>query len=197
MSSGAILIGQDLLREASPKALEAAIAHQLCRVKYNHENKEWVIKWIMPVMVGCFLRAPNLPGSPVPDLSPRDRARYGVLSFIALRVLLAKRFEKQADRFVYEEMGNAEGLIELCTYWQHKEQRVDTEYDDVSEYLRTSNIALIDYIFYDLGYHFRRTGHRLHKLNRWIFRNTPLGSNQSYQTRINTAQQYLNVQNNQ
>ncbi len=184
MSSGAILIGQDLLREVSPKALEAAIAHQLCHVKYNHENKEWLIKWIAPFMVASFLAKNHA----------HAKYRKTIICFIVARVLLAKRFEKQADRFAYETMDNAEGFIELCTYWQHKEQRVDTEYDEVSEYLRTSDIALSDHISYGLGYHLSRTDHRLHKLGRWIVRNTPLGSNQSYQTRINAAQQYLNAQ---
>ncbi len=221
MSSGAILIGQDLLREVSPKALEAAIAHQLCHVKYNHGNKEWFIKWIAPGLVGSFLPGGDEPQAEddepqaeddepqaegdeelqvlLNDLSAqlpsRAQLRNKAICFIVVRLLLAKRFEKQADRFVYEAMNNAEGLIELCAYWQHKEQRVDTEYDDVAEYLRTSDIALIDYIFGGLGYHFYRTGHRLYKLGRWIVRNTPFWSTQSYQTRINAAQRYLNMQN--
>lgn len=185
MSSGAILIGQDLLLESSPKALEAALAHELCHIKYNHDNKALLIEYALPTVVGMFL----------PVNAAVDMIRNQILTHVVTRLLLAKRFEKQADRFVYETMNNAEGLIELCRYMQKKEQKVDADYNDAYACLKGANISFLDYILNGIGYLTSRTDHRLHKVYKFIQRKTPVGSAQDYQTRINAAQKYMTSKN--
>lgn len=184
MSSGAILIGQDLLLDVSQEAVEAAIAYELCCVKHNHENKEIFMKWIVPIVASNILPASTSSGV----------VRKNLISFLLVRLLIAKEFEKQADRFVYEAMGNADGFVELCTYWQQKEQKVDVNYDDAYMYLKQADISIINSIIGGLSYHLFRTGHRLHKTFKLIFRSTFLGSEQNYQVRINAAQRCANIQ---
>jgi len=184
MSSGAILIGQDLLLDVSQQAVEAAVAHELCKIKHNHDNKEVFMKWIAPVVI-----ASSLPSETLYDVN-----RNKLVSFLAVRALIAKTFQKQADKFVYADMDNADGLIELCNYWKHAEGKVDADYNDAWIYLKQADICLYNSLIGNLTYFFSRTGHRLDKLQRWIFRTTFLGGQQQYQSRIDAAHNYVAAQ---
>ncbi len=184
MFKGAILIGQDLLLETSQKALEAAIAYELAHIKYNHENKDWFVKWIAPGVVSWI----------IPTLNPGARAGQ-LLTWLLPRLLIAKRFEKQADMFVYKTMNNAEGLIELCRYFQHKEQRVEDEYAETKVLLNTAHVNFFTtYLPVWGSYQWSSLLHTCTNIKKWFIYNTFFFSSQSPQARIKAAQEYLDKQ---
>jgi len=186
-SSGAILISQDLLLETSEKALEAAIAYEIAHIKYNHNNKTELGSYVFPPLAGLMLTM----------VSPRA-AQYSVVTstaaFLLPRILIAKNFEKQADRFVYDTMNNAEGLIELCTYLQEKDGRNEADYADTRASLKTANIAFFAHLRYAMNYRLVNFGHKLNNAYKWLSHNTILTQYQSNKARIKAAQQYLEEQ---
>lgn len=183
MSSGAICIGQDLLLDVSQKAVEAAIAHVLCEIKHNHQNKEILLTWIVPKIISRSL----------PIETRMDDIRNQIICLLLVRALIAKTFERQADAFVYADMNNADGFIELCSYWDRAEKKVDTDYDDAWAYLKQSRIGIFNSLNGNIIYFLSRTGHRFDKLQRWIRRNTFIGANQGYQARIDNAKNYVSA----
>lgn len=196
-SSGAILISRDLLSETSEKAIEAALAYEIAHIKYNHGNKTVLVNWIAPYIVGQFFRKKDLAAEALeratrPIAYFLKRRLFKAACWMVPRMLISKRFEQQADMFVYKTMDNAEGLIEFCKYLQHKEERRDTDYADTRASLKTAKIPLTDYLFLSLGYHFFKTGHKMHNAFKWIAHNTFLNSYQSNEARIKAAQDYLN-----
>lgn len=145
-SRGAILISQDLLEKTSQKALEAAITHEIAHIQYNHNNKDLVAKWVLPLVAAQLLKRIN----------PRAFAGRGgaisleifewVAPLLLPRILIGKQFEKEADKFVYQALNNADGLIEYCHYLQEKDARVEADYADTRASLRDADIALFPYI---------------------------------------------------
>lgn len=184
-SSGAILIGQDLLLETSQKALEAAIAYELAHIKFNHQNKYWFKDYITPLLAGPIAAT----------LFPNRVARATpVIAFILPRILIGKRFEKQADAFVYKTMNNAHGLIELCQYYQRKKQKTEDDYTDTYTFLTKADINFIHYIAGMLAYYPNYIGHQFSNMYDWFCYNTLLKPYQSNEARIKTAQEYLDSQ---
>ncbi len=176
MSSGAILIGRDLLLEVSQKALEAAVARELFRINRNHDNKQYFMFWAIPGII-------TLLDSPV----------NGLATMVIARFLAGKHFEAQADRFVYETQNNAEGLIDLCGYWQKGEQKVDDDYGMVYRLLHTKTLSFFEYESAKDSYIQFYVSHLVNKAWRWIKRNTILTTKSTYASRIQAAQKYINI----
>ncbi len=189
-SKGAILINQDLLEKTSEKALEAAIAHEIAHIQYNHDNKNMVAKMILPGAASYFLL----------KINPHAFAsRVGIISLevfnniaphLLPRMLIGKQFEKEADKFVYT-LNNANGLIEYCRYLQEKDTRTEADYTDTRASLRSADISLFPYLPLTLKYHFLNTGHQVYNAGKWIGHHTFLSKHQTYEARIKAAQQYL------
>lgn len=180
-SSGAILIGQDLLQNVSQQAVEAAICVELSHIKNNHMNKQIFVNWIVPQILAVS----------VPDESIGAFVIFHIGRFVLPRLVVGKMFEREADNFVIDTMQNAQGFIELCSYWQAQEQKVDADYDEVYAFLQSADISMIDTVLHYSSYAVLRTIHRANKLQRWIKRVTPLTGSQQYQVRIDRAKEHL------
>jgi hypothetical protein len=125
---------------------------------------------------------------------------YSQLQFIVTRqpilpcILIAKQFEKQADRFVYQTMHNAEGLIEYCTYLQKQQDKIETDYANTHISLNSADISFIDAIGLLCSFGIARVGHGIYNAFKWIWLHTPLTPYQSNAARIKAAQEYLAAQ---
>lgn len=164
-STGGILLSQDLIKETSQTALEAAIAYEIARIKYNHTNK-WLLTFSLLAITQPF-------------------------GEICMRMLVGKQFDKQADRFVYKTANNAEGLIDFCTYLQNKEKQTEDDYADTYTAFQTKTAKPV---FLYIDYCLLNAGHKLHNSFKWLFHNTPITQYQSNKKRIRTAQRYLDTQ---
>ena len=109
VTTGGILIGQDLLKECSDDAIEAIIAHEIGHVYHNHANKHLALRLVATVGVGAATK------NPVAAV-----IGGGLLS----SVIIGKSHEKQADQFAYKT-GKSQGLIEFFENLKKKEQKED------------------------------------------------------------------------
>lgn len=182
-SSGAILIGQDLLLETSQKTLEAAIAYELAHIKFNHGNKYKLAYLITPPLALYIIIA--------------TRGKLISLASLLLllpRFLIGKQFEKEADTFIYKTMNNGQGLIELCNYFQRKKQKMENDYADAYTFVQNAHIGSLDYIGALFTCYLNSLTHKCGNLFDWICYSTIISPYQSNEARIKTAQAYLDTQ---
>lgn len=186
-SSGAIIIGQHLLRTTSDEELEAVITHEIGHIKYNHSNKT----------AGIF-SAGTLISQQILNYMINDRL-ISIISAIFIsafttRLIINKQFEKQADKFAYAENGNAQGLIKLFEHLLQKDKDRDNDLLVTRKLLTAykSDIGSSCYYFAFLPrYYLIKLGHIMNKVSKWICYHTPLSPHPSPETRIATVKKYL------
>lgn len=127
MGPGIIIINPEFFKY-SHKAFEAAIAHELGHIKYNHENKQFFISVLSLVAAGQIAN--------LYLVSPSDSSTSKFIKIIAalgccalidtkwLIPLIARQFEKQADEFAYKDCDKAEGLIEFLSPHAESERKL-------------------------------------------------------------------------
>jgi Zn-dependent protease with chaperone function len=199
MSIGGIVIGQQMLLELSDQELEGVIAHEIGHIKYNHVNKTILLSLLTYIATSLTLDA-IFPLRVVPgkqNLLPIKRALDAyLLSNVITACIINKSFEKQADAFAYKENDYGQGLMEAFELLQEKEKKSDQEYHNVYAHLQKyqDKICLLDYVLLRIDYLFNLLGHKIDKMYRWIYHNTPLGAHPSHEERIATIKAYLENQ---
>jgi Zn-dependent protease with chaperone function len=187
MSSGAIIIGQELLVESSDKELEAIIARELGHIKYNHFNKMVGLGFVGTIAFALLGDSPSFIENVV-YRHPWELFLFAFFSCLALN----RKFEKHADEFACE-VGEGEGLIEFFKHIKTREQEREDQFAQLSDLLTISknDVGCFDRVMLRLYYYLVKAGYSFNKIFRWIGYNTPLGTHPSPQARIDAAKAYL------
>lgn len=189
-SSGAVIIGQHLLRTTSDDTLEAVITHEIGHIKYNHVNKTIGLN-----LLNMYLCHYILTLSMSSTTNPWQRFLTSTyLAPYMTAFMINKRFEKEADRFAYEENNKDKGLIQLFEHL--KQQDIDRDNDlSLTRKILTIHKPDIDFLSYYIGlvpfYYLTKLGHLLLKGYKWVYYNTPYGPHPSPEARITTVKKYL------
>jgi Zn-dependent protease with chaperone function len=187
ISSGAIVIGQKLLKELSDQELEAVVAHEIGHIRYNHVNKG------IAICIASHYACIKLLQHMMPD------SGHPMLSFISgsllASLIINKRFEKEADKFAYKEMGKGAGLIGFFECIQEKTCQREQDFISTCACLEHSKqrIYFIDYLKLKGYYYWEKLGQSLLDGYKWIYYNTFYGPHPSPEARIETIKEYLDT----
>jgi Zn-dependent protease with chaperone function len=201
-TSGGILIGQELLNEASDDEIEAIIAHEIGHVNHNHANKTLTIKILTSfIMLQVFKK--YYPQARFEHTSSNVAYRYmQVVAFIwsvllIERLVIGKKFEREADLFACQKAQKAQGLIAFFKRLQNKAVAKDIEFEKVKSLLEANKDVLNKQDYHQLSqrHTFAKWGHAWNKGMRWLYHNTFLGAHPSNEDRIAAAEKYLQQQN--
>lgn len=194
MSSGAILLGQKVLLEASDKEIEGVVAHEIGHIKYNHVNKQIFLNLAASVAAGVTIShvAKDRPRYQKIDPSKKVLA-YSIIGSMLAGLLIGKRFEQEADEFACKENGRADGLIAFFERLKNKENKVDSDFDEIRVLLdrQSSKLDFGDSFDLYMRYYIAKFGHNVDKAFLWLYHNTRLGAHPSHENRIKAAQRYL------
>ncbi len=191
MSKGAVFIGQGLLLELSDVEIEAAIAHELGHIKYNHVNKIALLSLLVSVIFAHY----DIPNTFFVErdifLSDKVREKLKLMSILlGTQFIIGKRFERQADEFAYKYVGKGGGLI---SFFKKIVVREDQNRRDLREAYaciqkNKSRLSLCDRTLAMAKYCILGLGGQL---QRWIYYNTRFGAHPSSEARIKTTEDYL------
>lgn len=207
MSTGAIVIGQKIIKESSDQVVESVIAHEIGHIKYNHVNK------MIAIALACCYAGYQFSKRMVEGYDSALKIYYGrslssfeaagiqlvynmiynqIFTSLALMVLVNKRFERQADRFAYEEVGKGKGLVKFFENIEQKHQNHKDDLATTSKILShsASELAWYDNIFLNVDYYMTKIGFDFHRARRWLYHNTPIGAHPSPTSRIKAVQKY-------
>ncbi len=164
MSAGAIVIGQDVLKEASEGEVNAVVAHEIGHIKYNHVNKQLFVQLVFP---------------PLAAITPK--------------LIFGKSHEKQADEFSYKYTDNGKGLIMFFKRLIKKQQDRDNDLKKTNEILKKnkSRLNFDTYFYLKLRYYMTKALHNVNKAHSWLYHNTILGPHPSPEARIKRVQEYF------
>lgn len=193
MSTGAIVIGQKLIREISDQELEAIVAHEIGHIKHNHVNKALLLTipaYIAATKFTSYLndRFFRNPLHPLADVYLTLSLTEDVRSLI-----INKRFEKQADEFACKVMGKAAGLAKFFERLKQKENNMEDDFIETYAAIENnkSQLALGDTFDLKLRYYITRAADKINKAYAWYYHNTPFGAHPSHDERIKAAKKYL------
>ena len=203
MSSGAIIIGQKLMHDISDDALEGVIAHEIGHVKYNHVNKSlglYICRDICYFMLCKALKLDGLIiGTSYEDVQAQiksikmKRFLLDLSLYLAVFLIINKRFEKEADEFACKDNGKSKGMIEFFECMLQKEQLREEEFVAIKKLLQEnwSELSLFDNMMLRGRYYIAKGIHLCGKAFHYIYENTPLGAHPSPEARIEAAKKYL------
>lgn len=195
-STGAIIIGKQMLKETSESALEAILAHEIGHIKHNHVNK---ILLILAVSVAAGHAMSKLVDKLwVVDRENNSRKTATLMSieyasiFLLPSILINKRFEKEADTFACEN-GHAHGVVETFEFFKERSDKADNDIVVISDKIVASkkNVTFTDYLQLKLRLGIVKVKHKFSKAYKWIYHNTPWGPHPSPNARIEAAQEYI------
>jgi len=218
ISSGAIIIGHELLLESTDAELEAVVAHEIGHVKYNHINKTLgiyiasVIASAIPVSM-YVASCPQYNGDLTLFDSKLNPKGYKeclnglgkgafikvflplVIAGLATHFIINKSFEEEADEFAFKDMDKGDGLIEFFKDLENREKSYDNGFGKTYEVLQKDSYKLAFYDSWQLTarYYFAEIGHAIDSAYNWVYYNTPLGAHPSPAERIKTVKAYLAV----
>jgi Zn-dependent protease with chaperone function len=193
MSSGAVIIGQKLLLETTDAELEAVVAHEIGHISYNHVNKDLLITILSliatNVSMNYFYSTPN---DTIGDVITRKYAAT-FMGLCMSRLIVNKRFEKQADEFAYKTMGKSKGCLELFEDFKNREKTYDNYFGKTYNILQESkkDLGWYDSIDLTIDYYCASFGNKMDHLFNWLYHNTPLGAHPSHDARIKAVNDYL------
>jgi Zn-dependent protease with chaperone function len=186
-ASGAIIIGQDLLKECSKEVVEGIVAHEIGHIKHNHINQlvavqltETIARYMILMRgYGLTFTQSMVASIFIPDvLTP---------------LLIGKRFEWEADNFACEQAGSEEGLIASCEELERKMAKRDADLELIRAQLENDSIGIEKADLDDLKWrHYMATwGRSWDKAWMWVYHNTPYGPHPSNEARIENAKRIL------
>lgn len=198
MSSGGILIGQDLLNEVTDQELEAVVAHEIGHIVHNHINKMLATSIVSSAAAGALMsgaliyKFPTVSGKNVISLFPASLVVGDIISSL----IRGKRYERQADQFAYAKVGKGGGLIKFFERLQRKEQKAADDFDITSDVLSSARASLTfnDYLNLNLRYYIAKTGYKINSAFRWFYYHTPFGPHPSPESRIRDAREYTSTE---
>lgn len=198
-STGAIVIFQRVLKEASDMSLEGIMAHEIGHIKYNHVNKSLLILMAsVAAAIGTESLLENL-WIDTKSNAPSEfykKASLSVLQNLLILILpsliINKRFEKEADAFACEN-GYAHGMIEAFESFNEHVALADSDVAFTTDKINASkkSISLVDYAQLKVRLGLVKMRHAFNKGYRWLNHNTPWGAHPSPDARIEAAQEYL------
>lgn len=187
---GGILIGQKLIMKLDDDALEAIVAHEIGHIKYNHVNKTLAM-----LLLGYYINEVSK------RAVPQDKPKSLLLSIVntfseaymiktAVRLLIGKRFERQADEFACKDAQKAEGLIKAFTLFDQQDKLIDQQFADTYDHIKKNapELLLLDRAGLYTSY-YKSKWHR--QVLSWLYYNTPWGAHPSNAERIEAAQKYI------
>ena len=186
-SSGAIVIGQKLLRETTDAELEAVVAHELGHIKYNHVNKRILLS-ILTII------ATNTLNGCLPSEKKLSSTTSFLIKLYLPDLIINKRFEKQADEFAYKFVGKANGTIAFHeNLIKRNKKYFDEDFEKTYDILQKNKpqLAILDRYLLTTRYYLASFFNKLNKTYRWIYLNTPLGAHPSSEERIQAVKDYL------
>ncbi|HLC07507.1 MAG TPA: M48 family metalloprotease [Candidatus Babeliales bacterium] len=207
-SSGAIVVGQKLIKDLSDNAIEGVVAHEIGHIKHNHINKILALVALQIVAYHALIRIldmqpPRAESFDNPYSFSMASLKYGLkldglmylLSYIP-SLIINKRFEKEADEFACKVNGKSQGIIEFFELLLKKDQLREEEFASIYELLQQNkpNLSMIDYYSLVARYYVARAGQSYTNLYKKIYYETFIGAHPSPQARIAAAQEYLETQ---
>jgi Zn-dependent protease with chaperone function len=188
VSTGGIIVGQQLMHEVSDEALEAIVAHEIGHIKHNHVNKMMALQLVDWMVYFALVKLLSENGR---ISESRDLFAWIASSFTS-PLIINKRFEKEADAFACDN-GKAKGIVEFFELMLEKEQLREEEFVAIAELLQKnrSDLSLWSNMTFGLRYSMAKFGHNFGKAFKYIYHNTFLGAHPSPEARIAAAQKYL------
>lgn len=194
MSSGAIVIGQDLLNKCSDDELEAIIAHEIGHIYHNHINKQ--ITTLLSCM-GASLISGNLMRLSIKNNNLELAAVCGGVSlfssFILPLLIIGKKHEREADLFALKSLNKNSGLIKFFERLKKKDQKKKNDFNIVSNVLseNSSKIKFDEWVALNLNYYIAKVGFKIDSGFKWLYHNTPWGAHPSHNDRIRAAKKHF------
>lgn len=189
-SVGIIALSDQLIQQATDSEIEAVIAREVGHIKYQHANKELAFN------IAAYMAAlgvvhmiddkENLP------IILKIALPLGVILFGG-KLLINKRFEKEADEFACKQADGSYGLQELLEHFELFERKQTAFFDDTYIKIQENRVSLgiYSYAYLMCCYYKAKTGHLIDDAFKWLSYNTPLGAYPSNRARIQTIQKYL------
>lgn len=197
MSSGAIIIGREIINETDSVELEAIVAHEIGHIKHNHVNKSLAIMFAsyfaVKLLKDYFSKPKFFRTQAQANLhSITDGYMTAWWSTVLTAFIINKSFEKEADLFACEH-GKAQGIADFFTLWQEKDHNQDVQFDQTSDLLveAKNEIGFTDRIQLNARYYLSKSVHGLNKAMRWIYHYTPYGAHPAPEKRVEAALEYL------
>lgn len=196
LSKGLVYIDQEMVRDFSDQALEAAITHEIGHIRYNHSNI-LILRQALAVLI--MSKVPEIWVNGLSYTIHNVNWFPYVVAWSILQIMVNKRLEKQADEFAYADNDQGHGLIELFEKFLQNEALAEKEFVTIYELLQANKASLNCVNYYQLlsQYYFEKCGHKLHKLLLKIKDETFWGDHPSYQARIAVVREYLAQQEDQ
>jgi len=194
MSTGGIVIGQKLMQELSDESLEAVVAHEIGHIKHNHINKLLGLSLVEnSIFIGMVIKIMQDFGRDDNEfkLYAQLYAAYSITSLIS-PLIINKRFEKEADRFAYDN-SRAQGIVEFFELILKKDQLREEEFATIYQLLQQNKANLETSDYYELiaRYYLARAGHLFIDFYKTVYHETFIGAHPSPQARIAAAKKYL------
>jgi Zn-dependent protease with chaperone function len=195
MTTGAIFIGQDLLKETTESELEGVIAHEIGHIKHNHVNKMLALN--LTTLASYIAMAEhgyiNLSSIKNEYLKMFLHLEiYSHLQWVVDAMVIGKKFEREADAFA-GSAGKAEGLIGFFERLERKAEKQDADFNEVYVALENAKdtVAKDDLNTLWQRYYIAKFGHAMDRGYRWFYHNTPFGPHPSNEERIANAKAIL------
>lgn len=196
-STGAIIIGKDIIEKTNDRQIEAIIAHEIGHIKHNHVNKILALTAASAFAISMakkYLMAPRYFRTQNEALihGAFDGYLTAIYAGIIASFIINKKFEKEADQFACDN-DKAEGIAEFFQYLEEKEQKMDEQFEVTYQALADNKSALeiSDYYSLKLSYGLSKGLHVLNKGFKWLYHYTPFGAHPAHKYRIAAAQDYL------
>lgn len=194
ISSGAIIIGHELLLESTDAELEAVVAHEIGHIKHNHVNKTLGI-YIATAITSIISTTVYLHSCSKHDINRAaiKALLFLIIAFNAPRFIINKNFEKEADEFAFKDMDKGDGLIEFFQSLEKRDKSYDAGFHKTYDILQKDSYKLAFYDSWPLygRYYLASIGHAIDDAFKWFYYNTPFGSHPSHEERIKTVKAYL------
>lgn len=181
MTSGAIFVGQDLLKELKNEEIEAVIAHEIGHIYHNHINKMILTSWARLFVIYQLCKN---------GILTQKQGIY--LHLFCPLLLIGKKFERQADEFACRA-GKANGLIGFFEHLEKMMDKEDADFDALYEALKkdSSKIDYQDHQDIWLQYYLAKGMHKIGRAMKWVYHNTPFGPHPSNEERLDNAKRAL------
>lgn len=194
MTTGAIFIGQDLIKESTDAELEAVIAHEIGHIKHNHVNKMLGVSMASLASYVALAKYGYINYSSIKD--PYNTwahlLTYDYFAWFVRAAVIGKKFEREADAFA-GSAGKAEGLIGFFEVLERKTQKHDADFDEIYTALENAKGKVAEGDLNGLWYRYymAKMGHTIGRGYQWFYHNTPFGPHPSNEERIASAKAIL------
>ncbi len=176
-----ILLGQEML-DLTQEETEAIVAHELGHLKHYHTWKEFGLEVALTGIFSC-------------TLSENTILTNFYLALLCARIIINKRFEKEADLFACK-MGKAEGIKTFFANCHDAQEQENVAFYQTLDEIGASksDVSMAVYYCNMMPLYYGATlGRYIRNGMRWLYHNTPWGEHPSHAERAKAAQEYLDA----